>query len=51
MVFGIVCYACGAEVFLEPQFCRYVSLSGEGEMDGEVVEANNLAAYFLAGKS
>lgn len=51
MATGVVCYVCDAVVFLEPLFCRCMSLLGEGEMDGEVVEANNLTAYFLEDKS
>ena len=44
---GAVCYVCGAEVFFEPLFCSCMSFWGEGEMDRAIVEANNLAAYFL----
>jgi len=50
MVAGAVCYACGAEVFFQPLFCCRMSFRGEGDMDREIVEANDLAAYFLEGE-
>ena len=50
MAVGAVWYACAAEVFFEPLFCRCMSFRGEGEMDREIVEANNLDAYFLEGE-
>jgi len=48
---GAVCYAQDAEMLFKPLFCQRMFFLGEGEMDGEIVQENDLPAYFLEGKS
>jgi len=51
MVVGAVYYARGAKLLCEPLFCHLMPFRGEGEMDREIAEANDLAAYFLEGEA
>jgi len=51
MVVGAVNYAREAELFFEPLFCHLMSFRGEGEMDREIAEANDLGVYFLESES
>ena len=51
MAAGAVCYAPEAEMFFKSLFRQRMFFLGKGEMDGEIVQTNNLAAYFFEGKS
>lgn len=50
MAFSVGDYARWAEVFCEPLFCHLMFFQGEGEMDGVIAEANNVAVYFFKGE-
>jgi hypothetical protein len=50
MTVGAFNDVCGPELFFEPLFCSFMSFRGEGEMDREIAEADDLKGYGVAGE-